>query len=64
MKFSLMEQEQRLQELFSELTDGFKEFDKLRNVQKQEALMKELTEKIKDGKAFVFFTQLSIPKKF
>ena len=51
MPFQKTEQEQRLEELFSELTTGFKEFDKLKNVSKQEALLKELNEKIKDGKA-------------
>ena len=52
MSFPQTEQELRLEELFAELTTGFKELDKLKNVQKQEALLKELTEKIKDGKAY------------
>ena len=51
MPFQKTEQEQRLEELFAELTTGFKEFDKLKNVSKQEALLKELSERIKDGKA-------------
>lgn len=45
------EQEDRLQELFLDFKTGFKEFEKQTNPQKQEAILKDLTEKIKDAKA-------------
>eukprot|EP00210_Caulerpa_lentillifera_P003278 g3129.t1 len=47
------EQEDRLQELFVEFKSQFKEFEKQTNLQKQEAIQKTLTEKIKDAKALI-----------
>lgn len=51
MRFPITDEEQKLEELFVELSSGFKELDKLKNVQRQETLLRDLTEKIKDGKA-------------
>lgn len=50
--FPKTDQEERLEDLFKELTSDFKEMDKTNNNAKQENLLKNINGKIKDAKKY------------
>ncbi len=51
MRCPKTEQEQKLDVLFQELEAGFKKVDKTKDATKTQALLKELTNKLRDAKS-------------
>ena len=45
------DQEAKLSTIFAELKDGFKKADGILDISKQQALLRDLTEKMQDAKA-------------
>jgi SNARE protein len=50
MSWPKTEQEEKIQELFDDLDKGFKKLDRTSDEAKKQAMLKDLTNKLKDAK--------------
>jgi hypothetical protein len=53
MSWPKTEQEDKIQEIFDDLERGFKKLDKTSDEAKKQAMLKDLTNKLKDAKSYV-----------
>jgi novel plant SNARE len=52
MSWPKTEQEEKLDEIYNELDSGFRKLDKLKDPAKSNAILKDLTNKLKDAKTY------------